>query len=240
MAAVLWIGSPERAQALESAGHRVTSGKASLALLKSLETAPPAVVAIDLSRAPATGRDIALAIRKRKATRHLPFVFVDGDPTAVRALLPHETYCRWDEAGRAIKKTAASKRVPTEAPSVMAGYAATPVAKKLGIEPGITVALIGEPPGFRESMPEGVRWHDRPNRQTALTIWFVRTPAELEAELEWIAAASTRLWIAWPKGGKAPALTQPSIRAAANAAGMVDYKICSIDATWSALLFTWR
>jgi hypothetical protein len=49
-------------------------------------------------------------------------------------------------------------------------------------------------------------------------------------------------WIAWPKGGSATHgnLTQQVVRAKALAAGLVDYKICSIDSTWSALLFRAR
>ena len=35
-------------------------------------------------------------------------------------------------------------------------------------------------------------------------------------------------------------LTQAAVRSAGLAAGLVDYKIASIDATWSGLLFTRR
>ncbi len=50
------------------------------------------------------------------------------------------------------------------------------------------------------------------------------------------------LWIAWPKKAASPAidLTQQAMREAGLAAGLVDYKICSIDETWSALLFRRR
>jgi hypothetical protein len=50
------------------------------------------------------------------------------------------------------------------------------------------------------------------------------------------------LWIAWPKraSGAATDLTQQRVREIGLAAGLVDYKICSIDETWSGLLFTRR
>ena len=50
------------------------------------------------------------------------------------------------------------------------------------------------------------------------------------------------LWIAWPKqaSGVASDLTQQHVREIGLATGLVDYKICAIDATWSGLLFTRR
>jgi hypothetical protein len=50
------------------------------------------------------------------------------------------------------------------------------------------------------------------------------------------------LWIAWPKkaSGIVTDLTQQRVREAGLNAGMVDFKVCSIDKTWSGLLFTRR
>jgi len=50
------------------------------------------------------------------------------------------------------------------------------------------------------------------------------------------------LWIIWPKKGSALEgdLTQAAVRERGLAAGMVDYKICAVDETWSGLLFTPR
>jgi hypothetical protein len=50
------------------------------------------------------------------------------------------------------------------------------------------------------------------------------------------------LWIAWPKkaSGMPTDLTQTDVRRAGLASGLVDYKICAIDATWSGLLFARR
>ena len=50
------------------------------------------------------------------------------------------------------------------------------------------------------------------------------------------------LWVAWPKksSGIGSDLTQQIVRRTAEAAGLVDYKIIAIDATWSGLLFTRR
>jgi hypothetical protein len=35
-------------------------------------------------------------------------------------------------------------------------------------------------------------------------------------------------------------VTQPFLRESAAAVGLVDYKICSVDAAWSAMLFARR
>jgi hypothetical protein len=50
------------------------------------------------------------------------------------------------------------------------------------------------------------------------------------------------VWIAWPKKRSKLAgdLAQQIVRERGMAEGMVDYKICSIDQDWSALLFKWR
>jgi hypothetical protein len=56
------------------------------------------------------------------------------------------------------------------------------------------------------------------------------------------ASGKGRLWIAWPKkeSGIKSELTQQKVRNAGLATGWVDYKICSINTIWSALLFTKR
>lgn len=242
MAVVLVIGSDAAAHtgAIQAAGHTVRSGKAGLALLKDMDAKPPAVVVIDLSRAPSTGRDIALAIRKRKATRHLPFVFLEEPSEGVRKLLPGETYGSWRDVAALIQK-ALQAGASAAVPGVMAGYAGTPLAKKLGIEAGMTVAILGEPEAFRDKMPDDVNWRERPDRRSAVALWFVRSSLELDREIEWIAGSGVkRLWIAWPKksGRAAGDLTPDRVRLATRAAGLAESKICSIDATWSALQFT--
>ena len=73
---------------------------------------------------------------------------------------------------------------------------------------------------------------------------LLRKEEKLRKDLASIIAASKTapVWIAWPKRGSTikSDLWQQSVRKIAMAEGMVDYKVCSIDADWSALLFTWR
>ena len=58
------------------------------------ENVPDAVV-IDLSRLPSHGREVAVWLRSRKGTRHVPLIFHGGDPAKVekvRELLPDAVF----------------------------------------------------------------------------------------------------------------------------------------------------
>jgi hypothetical protein len=50
------------------------------------------------------------------------------------------------------------------------------------------------------------------------------------------------LWLIWPKktSGIATDLSEKLIRDSGLAAGLVDYKICAVDETWSGLAFAAR
>jgi len=126
----------------------------------------------------------------------------------------------------------------------MAGYAGVPLPRKLGIKACGTVCLVHAPKGFAKTLgvcPEGSKFVNGTNGRRDLTIWFLRSLAELRAGMKRAVAAAQNgpVWFAWPKqaSGVETDLTQQAIREAGLAAGIVDYKICSIDATWSGLLF---
>ena len=76
-----------------------------------------------------------------------------------------------------------------------------------------------------------------------LAIWFVRSRREVEGRMPEVSGAMGQgLWVAWPKkaSGIVTDVTEDVIRAAGLANGMVDYKVCAIDATWSGLKFARR
>jgi large subunit ribosomal protein L12 len=59
-------------------------------LLAELKTTKAVAIVVDLTRLPSHGRDVGLHVRRTKATRHLPLVFVGGEPekvARVKALL---------------------------------------------------------------------------------------------------------------------------------------------------------
>ncbi len=241
-----------RIAALQDAGYAVEYGALeSMPALRALSTRPPAAFVIDLSRLPSHGREIGIALRHTKATRHVPLVFVGGDPSKVqrvRAQLPDATYTSWTAVAgalrRAITRPPADPVVPA---SILAAYSGTPLPKKLGISPGSTIVLIGAPDDFERtlgSVPDGttIRRQDRGARD--LTIWFVTSRGALDRGIARRAhtIADGGLWIAWPKqaSGRPTDVTQQDVRRVGLGAGLVDYKICAIDATWSGLKFSRR
>jgi hypothetical protein len=130
----------------------------------------------------------------------------------------------------------------------MAGYSGTPLAQKLGIKPGAVVALLGAPSGFERALapvPAGVRFTPRAAGAPALILWFVTSQSQLDRRMAAVAALVTDgvgLWMAWPKqsSGVATDLREDVIRNAGLTHGLVDYKVCAIDATWSGLKFARR
>ena len=77
-----------------------------------------------------------------------------------------------------------------------------------------------------------------------MNLWFVRSRQELEEQIEEMGlfAAGGGLWIAWPKkaSGVISDLSQTVVRRTGLDSGLVDFKICSIDTTWSGLRFSQR
>lgn len=242
----------ERAARLEMAGYEVACQMPNgLAYLKALEMAVPDAIVIDLSRLPSQGRDFALLIRRRKGTRHLPIVFVDGAPekvSRVQGLLPDAVYSSWEQIGEALAEAIANPPADPIVPqSQFAAYAGTPLWTKLGIKSHSVVGLIDAPPDFERALtglPEGTQLRQQAYQTCDLFVWFVRSRDELENRIAEMAVWADHgpLWIAWPKKASATAtdLTQQHVRDAGLATGLVDYKICSIDKTWSGLLFRKR
>ncbi len=242
----------ERAQPLRDLGYEVDHDlSGGPAFIRQMGEDPPAAVVIDLSRMPSQGRDIALMIRKRATTRRLPLVFVGGDPEKVertRQLLPDAAYTGWEGIGPALEEAIAN---PPEDPivhdSTFAAYAGKPLVDKLGIKADTLVGLVNPPEDFLQTLgdlPEGARAGEKYVNDCGLTLWFTRSSDELEAKIAAIFSQAARgpVWIAWPKksSGLKSDLSQQVVRETSLANGLVDYKICSIDQTWSALLFRQR
>jgi len=126
--------------------------------------------------------------------------------------------------------------------AVSAGYSGTPLAKKLGIREGSTVALLGAPRGFTiPGLPPGTTLRRSARGRTDVTLWFVKSAAELSDRVGDMAtrAGGSALWICWPKraSGVRTDVTEHAVRSAGLANGLVDFKIGAIDETWSGLRF---
>lgn len=121
------------------------------------------------------------------------------------------------------------------------------LARKLGICAGALVVLDGAPAGFAlGDLPGGVRLHRRlgAGPYDIVACWcpahsrLVRRFRVLAERLDRAGA----LWVAWPKkaSGVATDLHDDAVREHGLSTGLVDVKVCSVDATWSALKFVVR
>lgn len=131
-----------------------------------------------------------------------------------------------------------------------AGYSGTPLAKKLGIKPGHRVALIDAPDDFERQLvglPDDAVV-SRGLRGTAMfnvILLFCRNVAVLKRNFERARDRMTPdggLWVGWPKkaSGVATDLDDGIVREFGLSTGLVDNKVCAIDATWSGLRFVIR
>ena len=241
----------ERARRLTRAGHEVDCSPLNPESLKALKAEPPDAILIDLSRMPSQGRDLGVLLRRTRSTRGVPLVFVGGEQAkidGVRQLLHDAVYTTWRAVGgsitRALLQGSPDRVVPQ---STFAAYAGTPLPRKLGIRPGSVVALIGAPEEFEQTLgplPEGAVLRTGARGRCDLVVWFARSRREVERRVGKLGefAGSDGLWIAWPKraSGVSSDLSQTVVRQIGLSAGLVDYRVCSIDETWSALRFTLR
>lgn len=238
----------ERQLRLASLGYEVEFDATDRLLLqRTIRVRPPDAIVIDLTRLPSSGREAGLVLRSYKDTRHVPLIFVDGEPAKVeriRALLPDATYTSWGRLKTALPKAIAKRPTnPVVPPSTISDK---PTALKLGFKPGMKVALLGAPSNFTASLagvPEKVTFSARPDG-AGLLVCFVKSRAELSMRLGSLPGilGERSVWFAWPKkaSGIKSDLDDNVVRDSGLAAGLVDYKVCSIDATWSGALFRRR
>ena len=135
---------------------------------------------------------------------------------------------------------------PTDRPA--AGYSGTALVQKLGFKAGMKVAILGAPEGFDETLgalPEGVAVARRLGGSKDMVIAFVTERAVLERRLEALRAAIApdgMVWVAWPKKAAKmdTNITEDVVREVVLPTGLVDVKVCAIDAVWSGLKLVWR
>ncbi len=241
-----------KAKPLVLAGHEIDSrpftGPSSL---KDLAAHPPDAVIIDLDRAPSQGRDLAVALKHRAATRSIPLVMAGGEAKKVAKiveLLPNLTYCDWSRVRGAVRKAIKQDQSTDPPDSVFAAYKGRPLPAKLGIKPKDRVALLGAPSGFKKilgKLPPGAKLAGQAHGPFSVVLLFVKTRKAFERRFAVAARACEergRLWIVWPKksSGMAKDIDQKVVRAFGLDAGWVDFKIVSVDPTWTALCFVRR
>ena len=121
----------------------------------------------------------------------------------------------------------------------------TPLVKKLGIKAGHRVAVLNAPEGFAAALgplPGDVEFFDVLDAVEAVDVvlWFGTERAGLERivrDVRSVLEQDGGLWIGWPKraSGIATEVTDDVVREIALPTGLVDNKICAIDASWSGI-----
>lgn len=218
------------------------------ASLREWRASPPDAFVIDLSRLPAHGREVAVALRGSKTTWQKPIVFVDGlaeKVEAIRKVLPDAVYTSRARVKSALRQALSHppdvRIVPAQ---MMERFGSRTAAQKLGIREGSIVALIDPPRDYAKvvgELPPGVTFQETTRDGCSVTLWFIHDPETYLDGLNRIRdlAGRTKLWVLWRKqaSGNNRGVTQPFLRESAVAAGLVDYKICSVNETWSGLAF---
>src|SRR5215471_11818696 len=125
----------------------------------------------------------------------------------------------------------------------MAGYSATPLAKKLGIKSKFKMRIINAPDYYFDlftDMPDEVEiLKDKKTKKNFIHL-FIKNISELEKNIGEVKNEIEQdgiIWISWyKKSSKVPTdVTEDKIRETALATGLVDIKVCAVDDAWSGL-----
>jgi hypothetical protein len=124
-----------------------------------------------------------------------------------------------------------------------AGYSGTPLARKLSLKDGMRVWWDGIPDSVAQEIATAGLQLDllaEPAWPIDAAHIFVTARLELEAklhELMPLLGSGGFIWVSWPKKASKVAtdITEDVIRDACLPMGLVDVKVCAVDATWSGL-----
>jgi len=110
-----------------------------------------------------------------------------------------------------------------------------PLATKLGIRTGAVAALLGAPDDDFLEVTDGVRVKRRAAGSADVVLQFVTRAADLDRRIDHRAAIvhpAGGQWIAWPKrsSGVATDMSDHVVRELALPRGLVDNKVCAVDA----------
>jgi hypothetical protein len=128
----------------------------------------------------------------------------------------------------------------------MVGYSGTPLPKKLGIRPGIRVAVLNMPEDVSAELKECLEeCYPVKSGELDFGMIFVPSRAALRQEFARFArrlAPAGMLWASWPKksSGVVTDLSENEVRMIGLEAGLVDVKVCAVSKVWSGLKFVIR
>jgi hypothetical protein len=129
-----------------------------------------------------------------------------------------------------------------------AGYAATPLYKKLGLREGFDVLIINAPDNYKELIGDiagELKFKSKAATGLDFIHFFTNSLKEFEVKLptlkEQIKKNGT-IWVSWYKKstGKQTGVTETIVRDYALSIGLVDVKICAVNEEWSGLKLVFR
>jgi hypothetical protein len=244
----------EHVRELESAGFTVDprSLRGAGGIIGRFREAMPDAVVIDLDRMPSFGRVVATMLRDSRTTRHLPLVFAGGAAEKVARIksdLPDAVFTPWAKVAAAIRKAIAHPPpAPIKPTPHMERWDASSLVKKLSIQEGMQIAVLGDFDEMAEivgELPQNAAFVKRFTAETRLALYVVKSAGEAARAFEHAVArlpTAGSLWIIHPKQSKQRGLdfNQNDVRALGIAHGFVDYKVCSVNSDWSGLKFARR
>ena len=123
------------------------------------------------------------------------------------------------------------------------GYSGTPLAKKLSLKDGMQVWFDAMPDSVRAEIDDyglTLLENDGPVAGLKAAHIFVTERAVMEAHLialRTLIDPAGQVWVSWPKkASKVPTdITEDTIRSVCLPMGLVDIKVCAVDAIWSGL-----
>lgn len=124
-----------------------------------------------------------------------------------------------------------------------AGYSGTPLARKLSLKDGLRTWFDHMPDAVRAAIDsEGLALDllATPEPPIEAAHIFVCRRAMLDCELRLLLPLLDRsgfIWVSWPKKAARvdTDITEDVIREVALPLGLVDVKVCAVDAVWSGL-----
>jgi hypothetical protein len=124
-----------------------------------------------------------------------------------------------------------------------AGYSGTPLARKLNLKDGMRVWWDSVPESVRQEIAaEGLQFEllEAPQPLIDAAHVFVIERADLETKLKQLMPLlepAGMIWVSWPKKAAKVTtdITEDTIRDVCLPMGLVDVKVCAVDAIWSGL-----
>ena len=132
-------------------------------------------------------------------------------------------------------------------PNAPAGYSGKPIWQKLGLAAELRVLVRDAPSDYAAlvGLGTGTLTFASPRGKFDIAHVFATSEQKLATEISTLAKrlpAAGVIWVSWPKKSAKVAtdITEDTVRKIALPLGLVDIKVCAVDAVWSALKLVWR